>query len=1051
VRDEAALRAVRGRRSLPSPGFDSDPIVIVGMAGRFPGSPNLDAYWANLRSNADLICDVPPERWRWQDYYGDPQAEPGKTRARWGGFIEEVDKFDCRFFGISPREAELMDPQQRLFVETVWAAIEDSGTDPSTLSGAAVGVFVGGGSSDYLELLRESEGGLRPHMVTGNVTTFLANRVSYLLNLRGPSQPIETACSASLIAVHRAVQAIRAGECDMALAGGVNLILTPTVTLAFSTMGVISPQGRCRVFDRGADGYVRGEGVGAVFLMRQSRALRDGNPIHAVIKGSGENHGGHANSLTAPSPAGLKELLVRTYKAADVDPRTVNYVEAHGTGTVLGDPIEIAALTESFAQLGVASGGAPDIEGRSCAIGSVKANIGHLETAAGIASVIKVALMLRHRAVPANGLLREQNEYIDLTGTPFRLPTETCEWLPLRDARGVALPRRAGISSFGAGGSNAHLILEEASGARSEGTERASPAPSVVLPISARTPERLREYVHRVSQFVTNALERPGSLNIADLAYTFQAGRNAMRFRAAFVAADLDTLADKMRAFLARQGHGGEAAPGSPGDVLSVDQDWRAGAGFELADMVERWLGGERVDWRALHSGETRARISAPTYPFERVHCWAAAPKRPSLSGSGNLAAQPEPVADERRREAVLQLLHEATKHPLDEISESQRLTDLGIDSIMALALKADVERLFDTVLSATDLGVMTVRELVALVGDADSAVARNVEGRPALPLQGDLVTRQLRKYPELQVLQKHGERPATFWFYSGFGTVQPYISLAEALTGVLPFLAFQASGITGAKKPFRTINDIAKYHAEVIRELQPSGDFQLGGYSFGGVLAYECARELQLAGGNVRSIVLLDSFYPGVPFPEISNRTALLLTFMVFLKTQGLPIGDLAAEHVRDDELERYLVELGVRRGLKYTHDEFLAIFRKFLHLVDDRMLSDYRPLSLPRPQDVHALYFRRSDPGRFFAASMGEAGPRGAVDEVASNLPADEIGRVNREFAVNDAGAWRSVLPVIEMHVTAAPDHFSLLDDPRSFELIANKLRELYGTASI
>ncbi|MEM6602349.1 MAG: polyketide synthase, partial [Verrucomicrobiota bacterium] len=329
-----------------------EPIAIIGMSGRFPGSPNLDVFWEQLRENKDLITEVSKDRWDWEKYYGDPQNEKGKTKAKWGGFIEGIDQFDPLHFSISPREAELMDPQQRMALESVWHALEDAGIMPQSLKGSDTGIFVGVSSNDYSMLVnRQAEASAQAQFSTGSAHSVLVNRISYLLDLHGPSEPIDTACSSSLIAIHRAVEHLRNGHGKLAIAGGVNALLSPELTLSFSQAGMLSEDGRCKTFDQRANGYVRGEGVGMVVLKSLSQAQADGDRIHAVIRSTSENHGGKANTLTSPNPKAQKELLLKAYRQADIDPRQVSYIEAHGTGTALGDPVEVEGLKGAFKAL----------------------------------------------------------------------------------------------------------------------------------------------------------------------------------------------------------------------------------------------------------------------------------------------------------------------------------------------------------------------------------------------------------------------------------------------------------------------------------------------------------------------------------------------------------------------------------------------------------------------------------------------------------------------------------------------------------------------------
>ena len=466
----------------------ADAVAIIGMSGRFPMARDIEEFWTNLQAGRDCIGEIPSDR-NWQALGDEP---------RWGGFIDGIGNFDARFFGISPREAEQMDPQQRLLMEYAWKAIEDAGYAPSSLSGSNTALFVGTASSGYGNLILQSGAAIEGYSSTAVVGSIGPNRMSYFLNLHGPSEPIETACSSSLVAIHRALSAMAAGDCDQAIVGGINLILSPETHTSFAKAGMLCPDGRCKTFSRHANGYVRGEGVGMLFLKKLRAAERDGDHIYGVIRGSAENHGGRANSLTAPNPKAQAELLKRAYSRAGIDPRTVGYIEAHGTGTELGDPIEVNGLKSAFRDLYLSTGGA-EVEGAHCGVGSVKSNIGHLELAAGVAGVIKVLLQLRHRTLVPTLHCDEVNPYIQLQGSPFYLVRETCEWTAPRDRNGRELPRRAGVSSFGFGGVNAHVVIEEYAPRREVSAEW--PSPGLVV-LSARTAERLKESAAALLAFV---------------------------------------------------------------------------------------------------------------------------------------------------------------------------------------------------------------------------------------------------------------------------------------------------------------------------------------------------------------------------------------------------------------------------------------------------------------------------------------------------------------------------------------------------------------------
>jgi myxalamid-type polyketide synthase MxaD len=438
-------RALLAEMLRPAP----EPVAIVGMACRFPGGAgDPERFWELLVDGRDAVTEVPAERWPVDAYYDADPAAPGKINSRYGAFLEQVDQFDPAFFGISPREAARMDPQQRLFLEVVWEALEDAGQTQPGLAGSKTGVFAGVYQADYSSFQLDDPAKVDAYVASGVSHAIVANRVSFLFDLRGPSLAVDTACSSSLVAFHVACQSLRRKECDMALAGGVNLILSPLFTLPVAKWGMLSPDGRCKSFDASADGMVRGEGCGVVVLKRLSDAQRDNDRILAVCRGTATNQDGRTNALTAPNGLAQQQVIEQALRDAGLEPAEIGYVEAHGTGTALGDPIEMEALVESLGR------GRP--ADRLCLVGSVKTQIGHLEAAAGIAGLIKTVLALQHRTIPANLHFETLNPHINLDGVPFAVAVARQEWTV---ANGQ--PRRAGVSSFGFGGANAHAILEE--------------------------------------------------------------------------------------------------------------------------------------------------------------------------------------------------------------------------------------------------------------------------------------------------------------------------------------------------------------------------------------------------------------------------------------------------------------------------------------------------------------------------------------------------------------------------------------------------------------
>ena len=665
----------------------AEAIAIIGMSGRLPGSPDLTAFWQHLAAGHDLVSEIPGERWDWRSYDGDPFVEANKTKSRWGGFIADVDKFDAGFFKISPHEAALMDPQQRLWLETVWHCIEDAGYRSGRLAGTRTGIFVGVASHEYEELVRRHRTTVEAHSATGLSHSVLANRISYLLDLHGPSEPIDTACSSSLVAIHRAVEALHSGSCEMAIVGGVNLLLTPSAYLAFSQAGMLAEDGRCKTFDKRANGYVRAEGVGAIFLKPLAQAEADGDHIYAVIRGTAENHGGQATSLTAPNPKAQADLLVSAYQQANIDPTTVGYIEAHGTGTALGDPIEINGLKQAFSTLYQHWQHTGPVQPH-CGLGSVKTNIGHLETAAGIAGVLKVLLALQYQTLPATIHFEEQNPYIDLTDSPFYVVSETQAWPAVNDEAGQAIPRRAGVSSFGFGGANAHIVLEEyqpKTGVRSKAQDVGAGQPQVIL-LSARNKERLKVYVQKVRDYLVDRSD----VTLTELAYTLQVGREAMESRLACVVDDVPTLRETLTAYLAGEADKGHVYSGQlhneqkKAHLFAQDEDlqdtvsrWISKG--KLDQLAQLWVTGVEIEWALLYGANKPRRLVLPTYPFARERHWVTDDdprrehsSRPQSGAMVDGARQHRPEVHSMLSEAVNRIAAGSTALLPDEQTLSQ-------------------------------------------------------------------------------------------------------------------------------------------------------------------------------------------------------------------------------------------------------------------------------------------------------------------------------------------------------------------------------------------
>ena len=620
-------------------GLELEPIAVIGMSGRFPQADTVNEYWQLLKTGKDCIQEIPQDRWSLQGFFhADPDeaVQQGKSYSKWGGFLDRVTDFDPLFFNISPKEAITIDPQERLFLQTTWEALEDAGYTRERLINQfqqQVGVFAGitrTGFDLFGPQLWQQGQAIYPHTSFSSV----ANRVSYFLNARGPSVPVDTMCSSSLTAIHQACQSLRSGECQLAIAGGVNIYLHPSGYVGLSASRMLSKDGMCRSFGKGGNGFVPGEGVGVVLLKPLSKAIRDNDQIYATIRGSHINHGGKTNGYTVPNPHAQADLIKDALQKSGVDAREVSYMEAHGTGTELGDPIEVSGLTQAFQHDTQETG--------FCALGSAKSNLGHLEAAAGIAGFIKVILQMRYKQIAPSLHATELNPNINFDKTPFVIQQKLTDWKrPLLERQGELKeqPRIAGISSFGAGGANAHVIVEEYLQQQSL-TPGESQTCLVVL--SAKNEDRLKAYASKLYDFIDSCLDKDNvdfaAPDLSDLAYTLQVGREQMDERMALVVQSLDQLSEKLGAYINAEGDIADLYQGKVKDhkdVLNVFADddaiqktvetwFKQG---KYSRLLKLWAKGMTIDWESLYQGENFTqrrprRISLPTYSFAATRYW---------------------------------------------------------------------------------------------------------------------------------------------------------------------------------------------------------------------------------------------------------------------------------------------------------------------------------------------------------------------------------------------------------------------------------------------
>lgn len=835
----------------------AEPIAVIGMAGRFPGSSDLDDFWKHLKAGRELISEPAEERCH----------SGGHRPGRRAGWVADVTSFDPLLFGISPREAAHIDPHHRVLLETVWEAVEAAGHDPSALAGSRTGVFVSVYNHDYLELLIRSGATLDPQGVLGSTHSLLPNRLSYLLDLHGPSELVDTACSSSLVALHRAVQALRNGECDLALVGGVSLMLTSARLEGLDSLGILATDGCCRAFDRESTGQVMGEGAGVVLLKPLWRASEDGDTVYGIVRGSAVNHQGRlSGSLTMPSSHAQIEVIRQALKDAGLGPETIGYIEAHGAGGP-SDLTELGAFMAVFAE------GAP-ADRAPCAVGSAKPNIGFLEAAGGMAGLIKALLCLKHRILPASINFREAPHGVALGGRPLYIPQETREWKAAATPGGNAAPRRASVHAYGLGGVNAHVILEEAleeAGPRTVSEDVEQRADGELFLLSARSEERLTAYVRRWLAFLDDP-KRSEGLRLEDVAYTVQTGRPSLNVRLALIVRSLPELKEALRSFLERpqeedgshyyarvEGHRLRFA--GWGDDPAFREYVKAVAREkDLGKLAALWVDGFRIDWAPLHDGARRRRLSLPTYPFLRQSFDLPAPRETARAASQTkqvkekeAAAGTRPAAvvgDRNARESVevtlRDILSEVLRIPGREIDLRRPFADYGLDSFLSMEVMKRLQDLFGP--SAPTVAILENPDGMSLVGY----------------LAGRVAGRHFEQTSSLVGVRTTGTAAPSFWVHGSPGSVAWVNRLAAGLGQDYPVYGLKAKGLGRGERPLASVEELAASYVGEIRRVQEVGPYVLGGYSFGGTVAFEAARQLHAQGERVSHLVLIDSYAPG-------------------------------------------------------------------------------------------------------------------------------------------------------------------------------------------
>ena len=1048
-------------------------IAIIGLSGRYPKARDLQAYWENLQEGKDCITEVPKDRWDWREYYTEDRSQLERHISKWGGFIEDADKFDPLFFNISPREAEIMDPKERLFLETVWSLLEGAGYTRTMLQGkyqSKVGIFVGAMYQQYhsfdSDLLKQAAISLSSY-------GFIANRLSYFFGFHGPSIAIDTMCSSSLIAIHMACESLTKEECYLAIAGGVNLSIHPNKYLALSQAQMIGSHRNSRSFGDG-DGYLPSEGVGAVLLKPLTKAIHDRDPILAVIKSTATNHGGHTNGFTVPNPNAQAQLIEDNFIKSKIDPRSISYVESAANGSPLGDAIEVSALNKAFRKF--------TSDQTFCAIGSVKSNIGHAEAASGISQLTKVVLQLQHQQLVPTINATPLNPNLNFDGTPFYLQQELREWkrpLIKIDGEELEVPRRATVSSFGAGGSNAHLIVEEYDDQSSVTSDQSSVSkishsgnndqlsvkdqPELIV-LSAKNEARLREIVKNLHTYLENQIinHKSKMLNLHDLTYTLQVGREPMDSRVAMVVRSHDELIHALKAYL-KLIKGDKDIEASVPIFLGCLSDNHSGMrnllsgnlgetvvsilleGKNLEKLGLYWTQGGEIPWESLYEGEELRKIPLPTYPFKRKRYWIGAhphsvsvTKRP---GTLNDTMGPVETTNGSVENIVVTILSNllGMKETEEEIKHNKPLDHYGLDSILSMRFFQELQAQVDPFVDLAKLQeCKTVQDILAIL---PTQIERKKPGKSPLLLDEDTRTipESLPHFPELIHLHQSAQGRPVFWIHSGLGGVEMYQALAKK--SQRPFYGIQARGWMTERSPLHGIQAMAAYYVHIIQSIQPEGPYELGGYSLGGMLAYEVTRQLQELRRPVSSVVMLDTIdSTRLKQMNVSEKTRFLQAINIGLQSVDKQDPETLSETLihrnevdpNQDEtaLLKQLITLARKRGLKKTNGQMQTMIQQIAKLQHAYEAERFSILPLSDPQGVTCYYFR-NERGLFF----GEAEPYFLIKEREVLDP------------TNYWSDWERELPNLHIMDVDASSHMTLLSEPKVSETIFKFCEILYS----
>ncbi|MCB2360151.1 SDR family NAD(P)-dependent oxidoreductase [Clostridium estertheticum] len=1021
-------------------------IAIISLSGRYPGATNIRDFWKVLCEGRDCITEIPKERWDNRLFFDETKGKAGKTYCNWGGFIESVAEFDPILFNMSPREAEITDPMDRLFLESVWELFESIGYTRETLNSlykSKVGVFVGAMYQQYnifqSDIIRESATAISSY-------SSIANRISHYFNFQGPSLAIDTMCSSSTIAIHMACESIKNGECEIAVAGGVNLSIHPKKYIGLSQAQMLGSHVNSRSFADG-DGYLPSEGVGSVLLKSLDKAIEDGDEVLAVIKATATNHSGHTNSFSVPNPNSQAQLIENNFKKSGISPRTISYVEAAANGSKLGDTMEINALNKAFSKF--------TSEKQFCAIGSVKSNIGHPEAVSGMAQLSKVILQLMHKKLVPSIKANPLNPNIDFENTPFYLQQELQEWRePNIVIEGIEqrVTRRATISSFGAGGSNAHLILEEY--VPKENVNKSSYTnmkfEAQIAIFSAKSNDRLLAIAKQMSRF----LENSKSYKIEEICHTLQVGREEMEYRLAMVVNSKEQLVDGLRYYIASvenatdidiEGNIPIFYGNTEDDSSGIKRILVGKLGETIVEkLIEEeqldkialyWTQGGKITWQTIYRNHENKLVYLPTYPFERRFCWVNKTIRKKTGNRENNSSI-------NKNTEVIDLIANLLGLSHGELNINKELNYYGFDSIFLVTLYNQLKLKFDLSITLDKLqNCRTINDILAVImfenKDETSLYIESVQSNIDNQMH---IREKLLEFPEAVHLNSINEGRPVFWFHAALGGVETYQEIAGKSNR--PFYGIQARGWMTNRTPFHGIQAMASYYVYIIRSIQTQGPYDLGGYSLGGDIAYEVTRQLQELGQTVETIVMLDSFDSRALKKLESDEKSLMLqtvnTAIVSMMKDSKNLSEIIINrdevdlNVDSDVLLSNLIKIARERGLSKTNKQLHTMIKRNIEIQSAYEIDKFFVLPLNEPKKVKCYYFRNKSGlvyGQWEPYFSTKVEPAVLVDNA------------------NYFEEWEKHLPNFSIIEVDSSNHMTLLADVNVKEQIYEFCKNLYS----